>query len=205
MTLVINTAHARPDGVHVVNLGTPDETEVSLAPEAEDANAPSLMAWFRDGNKAQSWEPDLADMKAHALDVARNSASAYRRQIAKHAHDDRAIAWALKTPLALLWQMHEGTTDPVIAPLVAEARAGFADEAEPANETPEELRAACIGKWLSFFRATQVVEGMERLAENRIPAAQTPAELQAVIVELQAKEVAATAKLTTLTEGQNNA
>lgn len=149
--------------------------------------------------------PSLDEQKAAALRTASATASAYRRQIAKQAHEDRAIAWALKTPLALLWQMHEGTTDPLIAPLVAEAQAGFEDEAEALGETPEELRAACIGKWVAFFRATQIVEGMERLAERRIPAAQTPEELQTVIAELQAKETAAAAKLATLNEGGEHA
>ncbi len=149
--------------------------------------------------------PSLEEQKTVALQAASATASAYRRQIAKHAREDRAIAWALKTPLALLWQMHEGAENPVIAPLVAEAQAGFEDEAEATGETPEELRAACIGKWVAFFRATQIVEGMERLAERRIPAATTPEELQTVIAELQAKQATATAKLTTLTEGQDNA
>ncbi|MBT2131230.1 hypothetical protein [Aliiroseovarius lamellibrachiae] len=149
--------------------------------------------------------PSLEEQKTAALQTASATASAYRRQIAKQAHEDRAIAWALKTPLALLWQMHEGTTDPAIVPLVAEAQAGFEDEAEALGETPEELRAACIGKWVAFFRATQIVEGMERLAERRIPAAQSPEELQTVIAELQAKETVATAKLATLNEGGEHA
>lgn len=137
----------------------------------------------------------LIDAKANALAVAAQTAADYRRKIAGAVEPGRLVSWATKLAWAMFWAANEGSTDPVTVGMINTAREGFEDEAATTGETAEALRDASLAIEAAKFRAYQVVEGMERLALKRIPAATTQAELEAVVTELRDLEATASAKL----------
>lgn len=147
----------------------------------------------------------LVEAKAIALDVATKSAAEYRRKITGAVDPGRLVSWASKLPWAMFWAANETSTDPTALELINTAREGFEDEAATTGETAEELRDATIANEAAKFRAYQVVEGMERLALTRIPAAANEAELADIVTQLRDLEVQAALKLETLTEGGTNA
>ncbi|WP_171178660.1 hypothetical protein [Ruegeria sp. HKCCD8929] len=151
--------------------------------------------------QAEAARDELAQAKADALGVARQIAVDVRQQIAGAATVHRALAWAVKMPYAMVWAAHEAEGDPdgPFAPFAAVAEAGFRIEADVTGETAVAIRDRAIEKNRMFFQATQLVEGMERLAEDRIPAAADAAGLQAAIAELQTLEAAAMDQLATIT------
>jgi len=56
------------------------------------------------------------------------------------------------------------------------------------GEDPVQVRDRSLEKAAAFFNASQLVEGMERLAEARIPAASSLEELETVITDLRVLE-----------------
>ncbi|WP_052265144.1 hypothetical protein [Ruegeria sp. ANG-R] len=131
--------------------------------------------------------PTLDERKDAAIQEARGIATEVRHTIAKNVPPSRAIAWIGKTPYALIWKAHENGGDPdgPLREIAAEARAGFEIEAAVKETTAEALRDSTIAKNSRFFRATQLVEGMEGLAETVIPAAVDVEQLEAAILQLQ--------------------
>ncbi|MEX0319445.1 MAG: hypothetical protein AB3N21_15910 [Ruegeria sp.] len=147
--------------------------------------------------------PSLDEQMASAVAEARQIAVDVRQQIAGAATVHRALAWAVKMPYAMVWAAHEAGGDPAgpFAQFAAVAEAGFQIEADVTGETAVAIRDRAIAKNRMFFQATQLVEGMERLAEDRIPAAADAAELSDIITQLRDLQAGAMSTLETLMEG----
>lgn len=200
MPLNINTVHAHPDGSFIVNLGKASEVKIDLLPDAEGDNAATLFDWLRN-NKAQSWQYSLDDLKAQALAEAHASALAVRQQIAGVANTERAVGWVLKALFAGVWQINDQAPNPLLNPLADVAAQGFAIETELTGEDATAIRDRSVEKAGAFFLALQLVEGMERVAESQIEAAETPVALELTITQLRALEAQALTKLAALTKG----
>ena len=71
------------------------------------------------------------------------------------------------------------------------------------GEDPTQVRDRSLEKAALFFSANQLVEGMERLAEERIPAAADVAELDTTINQLRDLETQARNTIETLSNGGN--
>lgn len=145
----------------------------------------------------------LAQAKRDALAVARATAIDIRRTIAESAPLERAVAWVNKVQYAIAWATHEAQSDPngPLAAVATTAEAGFQIEADVTGETAIFLRDRTIAKNAVFFKATQLVEGMERLAETVIPDAVDQAALDVAIAQLRDLEQQAMAQLATITGG----
>ncbi|UWQ00858.1 hypothetical protein K3X44_10060 [Aliiroseovarius crassostreae] len=195
----ITKVAARPDGSFRVTFD--DMEPITVEAEGNTEEQRLLAAWFMAGNKAAPYTPTLEEQKASALAEARRVASQYRRQIAEHVPEERAIAWVLKAAFGSAWALHEKNPTLADSQLATAAQSGFAAEAAITGEDARDLRDRALSKSVLFFQATQVVEGMERLAEARIPAVTNPEELEATIDELRAQEEAAAAQLVTLKGG----
>lgn len=139
----------------------------------------------------------LAERKAAAIEGARGIAIKIRNQVAENAPVERAISWVNKVPYALMWKAHEDGGDPngPLAAAAAEAQAGFEIEATVKETTAIALRDRTIEKNARFFRATQLVEGMEGLAETIIPAAETEEQYTAAVAQLRALQAQAMEQL----------
>jgi len=59
----INTIHAHPSGVFIVNLGEADETRVDTDPNRKDPNRDAVRAWK---GERQSWVRSVEEMRASA-------------------------------------------------------------------------------------------------------------------------------------------
>lgn len=57
---------ARPDGFFIVDRGTATERAVDPR-NRQDSDALELMAWFREGNSAESWQPTAAERRNVSL------------------------------------------------------------------------------------------------------------------------------------------
>lgn len=145
--------------------------------------------------------PTLEESKATALEQARDAAIAVRHQIAGTTSTEREIGWVLKALFAGIWQINEQAPSPLLQPLADVAAAGFGIETELTGENPADVRDRSVEKAGGFFMALQLVEGMERVAENQISAAQTPEALAQTVTQLRALEAQALTKLSALANG----
>jgi hypothetical protein len=143
--------------------------------------------------------PNLEAEKDKALSTARGIALDVRRQITTSASPERALSWVLKAVYGAVWQVNEAAANPLLASLSATAQAGFQLEADITGEDPVSVRDRSLEKAGLFFQANQLVEGMERLAEDRIPAAATIAELDTITAQLRALETQTLTKLAQIT------
>ncbi len=143
--------------------------------------------------------PNLEAEKDRALSTARGIALEVRRQIATSASPERALSWVLKAVYGAVWQVNEAAANPLLASLSATAQAGFQLEADITGEDPVSVRDRSLEKAGLFFQANQLVEGMERLAEDRIPVATTIAELDTITTQLRALETQTLTKLAQIT------
>lgn len=139
--------------------------------------------------------PNLDALKDSAMVTMRETAQDIRRQIAASAPVERSLNWVLKAVYAAAWKANETADNPAMAPFTVIAEAGFKLETDLTGEDPVALRDRSLEKAALFFNASQLVEGMERLAEGRIPTAATVAELEAIIAQLQNLEAEALEKL----------
>jgi len=147
--------------------------------------------------------PTLEERKEAAIAKAHSIASDIRRQIAEYASVERGLSWINKVPYAAFWKLHEDGGDPAgpFADLAAEAEEGFQIEADVRGTTAIALRDRTLAKNETFFRATQLVEGMEGLAETTIPAADDDDELDAAIAQLQTLQAQAMVQLDVIING----
>ncbi|WP_052265423.1 hypothetical protein [Ruegeria sp. ANG-R] len=147
----------------------------------------------------------LEERKAAAISEAFGIAIDIRKQVARNVHIVRAISWVNKVPYALMWKAHEdgGDENGPLAAIAAEAQAGFQIEADVKGTTAIALRDRTIEKNAKFFRATQLVEGMEGLAETIIPAAENDEQYSAAVAQLQSLQVQAMEQLKAIT-GESN-
>jgi len=154
-----------------------------------------------DGALSAKPAPSLAERKAAAIAQAQDIANNIRRTIAESAPIERAVSWVNKVPYALMWKAHEDSGDASgpLAAIATEAEAGFQIEADVKGTTAIALRDRTIEKNAKFFRATQLVEGMEGLAETIIPAAETEDQYTAAVARLQALQAQAMEQLNTIT------
>ena len=143
--------------------------------------------------------PNLEVEKDHALSTARGIALDVRRQISTSASPERALSWVLKAVYGAVWQVNEAAANPLLASLSATSQAGFQLEADITGEDPISVRDRSLEKAGLFFQANQLVEGMERLAEDRIPATTTIAELDTITAQLRALETQTLTKLAQIT------
>lgn len=165
-----------------------------------------------DGTKAKAYGA-LADLeasaaidaldyaKAEALSAARDNAVSVRRQIAGAATTERALGWVLKAVFAGIGQINDQAPNPLLTPLAHVAAQGFSIETELTGEDATAIRDRSVEKASAFFLALQLVEGMERVAESQIEAAETIEALGQVITQLRALEAQALTKLAALTKG----
>lgn len=147
----------------------------------------------------------LDDLKADALAEAHSAAAMVRSQIAGTATTERALGWVLKALFAGVWQINDQAANPLLQPLADVAAQGFGIETELTGEIPEAIRDRSVAKAGAFFLALQLVEGMERVAETLIGAADTPEALDAAITQLRALEAQAMGKLEVLSGNTENA
>jgi hypothetical protein len=129
--------------------------------------------------------PPLDLQKEVIIGNVQTAHAALRHEIAEGATVERALAWVLKLQFAGMWAMHEQTGAESIAEFAAIARRGFELEAQLTGEDAADLRDRTLTKGGGFFVANQAVEGMARLAEHLIPAAETKAELTAAITRMR--------------------
>lgn len=148
--------------------------------------------------------PNLEALKASALVTVREIAQEIRGQIAASAPVERSLNWVLKAVYGAAWKANETAANPALAPFSAIAEAGFKLETDLTGEDPVAVRDRSLEKAARFFYANQLVEGMERLAEDRIPAATDPAELEIIITQLRELETQARSNLETLNDGGNS-
>lgn len=139
--------------------------------------------------------PNLDALRASALETARETAQQIRRQIATSAPVERSLNWVLKAVYGAAWKANETAANPALAPFSAIAEAGFKLETDLTGEDPAQVRDRSLEKAAAFFNASQLVEGMERLAEVRIPNAASVDELEAVSTDLRVLEGDALAKM----------
>jgi len=142
--------------------------------------------------------PNLDALKDSALVTVREIAQDIRRQIATSAPVERSLNWVLKAVFGAAWKAKEISANPANLALAAFsdiAEAGFKLETDLTGENPVELRDRSLEKAALFFYASQIVEGMERLAEVRIPNAASVNELETVITDLRVLEGDARAKM----------
>ena len=132
--------------------------------------------------------PNLDALKARALETVRETAQQIRRQIATSAPVERSLNWVLKAVYGAAWKANETAANPALAPFSAIAEAGFRLETDLTGEDPVKVRDRSLEKAAAFFNASQLVEGMERLAEARIPAASSLEGLETVITDLRVLE-----------------
>ena len=132
--------------------------------------------------------PSLDELKETALSTMRGIALQVRHQIAASASPERALSWVLKAVYGAVWQVNEAAANPLLASLSTAAQAGFQLEADITGEDPVALRNRALEKAGLFFQANQLVEGMERLAEDRIPTATTIVELDTITTQLRTLE-----------------
>lgn len=144
--------------------------------------------------------PNLQIEKDNALETARGIALDVRRQITTTSSPERALSWVLKAVYGAVWQVNEAAANPLLAPLSAIAQSGFQFEADITGEDPVMVRDRSLEKAGLFFKANQLVEGMERLAEDSIPTATTIGELETITTQLRALEAQT---LTTLAQFTN--
>lgn len=149
--------------------------------------------------------PSLDERKEAAIAQAHDIAIGIRRTVAENAPIERAISWVNKVPYALMWKAHEdgGDANGPLASVAAEAQAGFQIEADVKGTTAIALRDRTLAKNATFFRATQLVEGMEGLAETDIPAAADDEALDAAIAQLQTLQAQAMQQLDAIIKGEN--
>lgn len=145
--------------------------------------------------------PNLDALKDEALAEARSAAIAVRHQIAGTASTERAVGWVLKALFAGVWQINDQAPNPLLKPLADVAAAGFGIETDLTGENPADVRDRSVEKAGGFFTALQLVEGMERVAENQISAAETPEALAQTVTQLRALEAQALTKLSALQSG----
>lgn len=141
--------------------------------------------------EAEAATDQFKSAKAEALSEAQRSAVELREGIAGSATLQRAIAWAVKMPYAMMWMAHEAAgADPTgpFAAIAAIARDAFQIEADITGETAEDVRDRALTMNADLFKATQRVEGMERLAETQIAAAETPEALGDAVSQIGALE-----------------
>ena len=143
--------------------------------------------------------PNLDALKASALETVRETAQQIRRQIATSAPVERSLNWVLKAVYGAAWKANETAANPALAPFSAIAEVGFRLETDLTGEDPVQVRDRSLEKATAFFNASQLVEGMERLAEARIPAASSLAELETVITDLRVLEGDALERLSQFT------
>jgi hypothetical protein len=148
--------------------------------------------------------PNLEALKASALVTVREIAQEIRGQIAASAPVERSLNWVLKAVYGAAWKANETAANPALAPFSAIAEAGFKLETDLTGEDPVTVRDRSLEKAAWFFHANQLVEGMERLAEDRIPAATDTAELEIIITQLRELETQARSNLETLNDGGNS-
>jgi hypothetical protein len=148
--------------------------------------------------------PNLEALKASALLAVREIAQEIRGQIATSAPVERSLNWILKAVYGAAWKANETAANPALAPFSAIAEAGFKLETDLTGEDPVTVRDRSLEKATLFFYANQLVEGMERLAEDRIPAAADTAELEIIITQLRELETQARSNLETLNGGGNS-
>jgi hypothetical protein len=165
------------------------------------ASPEKVAAMIGTEERAAPPQPDLQELKDHALSTARGIALDVRRQIATSASPERALSWVLKAVYGAVWQVDEAAANPLLAALTATAQAGFQLEADITGEDPVVLRDRSLEKAGLFFQAQQLVEGMERLAEDRIPTATNLAELDTITTQLRALETQARTTIETLNTG----
>ena len=163
------------------------------------ASPEKVAAMIGTEERAAPPQPDLQELKDNALSSARDIALDVRRQITTSASPERALSWVLKAVYGAVWQVNEAAANPLLASLSATAQAGFQLEADITGEDPVSVRDRSLEKAGLFFQANQIVEGMERLAEDRIPAATTIAELDAITAQLRALETQTLTKLAQIT------
>lgn len=147
--------------------------------------------------------PNLDALKASALETVREISQEVRRQIAALAPVERSLAWVLKAFYAAAWKAHETVENPALAQLRVIAETGFQLETDLTGEDPTQVRDRSLEKAALFFNASQLVEGMERLAEERIPAAADVAELDTTVNQLRDLETQARNTIETLSNGGN--
>ena len=147
--------------------------------------------------------PPLPDMIASALGTVRATATALRTEIAGKVPPSRAIAWGFKTVFAMAWAVKDAGVNG-FDELAAAAEQGYDFEAQESGDVALDLRNRTLANASALFIASQIVEGMERLAEQMIPTATTHEELEQIIADLEARQVLAQQKLNTLTEGGTN-
>ena len=139
--------------------------------------------------------PNLEALKASALVTVREIAQEIRGQIAAAAPVERSLNWVLKAVYGAAWKANETAASPALAAFSDIAEAGFKLETDLTGENPVQLRDRSLEKAALFFYASQLVEGMERLAEVRIPNAASVNELETVITDLRVLEGDARAKM----------
>ncbi|MEP1637272.1 hypothetical protein [Ascidiaceihabitans sp.] len=140
---------------------------------------------------------DLEVLKAAAINQAHAIAVEARLQIA-NVDPKRAIGWVMKAMFGGIWQANEQSPNARLQPLADVAAQGFGIEVEMTGEDPVALRDRAIEKSGAYFLALQLVEGMERIAEIQINAADTPEALAQAIAQLRVLEEQALEKLNQL-------
>ncbi|WIY23668.1 hypothetical protein [Parasedimentitalea psychrophila] len=142
--------------------------------------------------------PDLQTLKDSALAVVRGIALEVRREIAASASPECSLIWVLKAVCGAVWQLNDAAANPRLDGVSAIAQAGFKLETDITGEAPVAVRDSSLEKAGLFFNAHQIVEGMERLAEDRIPTATTLAEQDTVTTQLRAWQTQARSTIETL-------
>lgn len=148
--------------------------------------------------------PALADLpplsldqrKAQAVGEAQAIAIDVRRQIGKRASPERVFGWVIKAQYAMVWAAHDAMqalpdVAAAFAPFATVAVEGFGHEVALTGEDAATVRDRALAKAAAYFRAMQVVEGMERLAEDGFPGASTEQELELLVADLRQQEATA--------------
>jgi hypothetical protein len=194
-----------------------DEAEAAVPEDAlplEDAKYAELVAApgaFRfsdvegDFMPWTSPPPTLDERKATALGSVKGVAAESRSRIAGLVPAERLVYWSVKTLFAVLGRVHEAlpAADPTRAALLpfADAAAeGFGIEADVTGDTPADLQDRTIARATALFQANQLIEGMERWAEDEIGVAASDEALNAVFVALIERQAVAEAQLQVLIE-----
>ena len=148
--------------------------------------------------------PSFEEQRTAAIEAAVTLASTYRARVVA-TRPERAIGWMLKALFGAVAQMDDAATDtnPARQALANIAVQGFAMEGSITGEDPAALLDGSVASASQLFLALQLVEGMERLATQLIPATQDQAALDAVVDQLRALEDGAAEQLAQITGGSN--
>lgn len=146
----------------------------------------ALTKWFKDGNKADAYKPNLAEAKATASTQVERQFSGLMVLLTGSASIEERDTWAIKETAA---RAHTaGEANPSQAAMLA-------SEAGAVGEDVEALAANIIGKAEAFYALVGAASGMKRAAHKAIQNAKSISALETALAALADQRDAAVAAI----------